>query len=116
MRKFFSLSILSVLALYLESNATIWASYYALQDEIAKHCENRTSADCNGKCQMKKVEQTNPDAPLLQINAPEVSEFLIKKILVPEPFVSHTLKFYLQIYANLSEAAASELFRPPISA
>lgn len=116
MRKTSFAIILTFLALYLQSNATVWIGYFALQEEIAKYCENKSNAACSGKCQVQKLETQTSSDTLVQVSIPEVSEFLTK-IVSPIPFIqAHTLSFRISSDSLFPHGHESEVFRPPIFA
>ncbi len=120
MKQFSFAIIFAALALYLQSHATVWLGYFALQEEIAKYCENKSNADCNGKCQAKKIEEkTHSDSPRgtsVQVSIPDLSEFLIKKSPVLSLVTTHLLHFNPSHDCPLTQGHARQIFRPPISA
>lgn len=108
--------ILTFLALYLQSNATVWIGYFALQEEIAKHCENKSNAACSGKCQVQKLETQVSKDTLVQVSIPEVSEFLTK-IVSSIPFIqTQMLSFRTSSDSLFPHGHKSEIFHPPIFA
>jgi len=112
--------IFAALALYLQSHATVWLGYFALQEEIAKYCENKSNADCNGKCQAKKIEEkTHRDSPRgtsVQVSIPDLSEFLVKKSPDLSLVTTHLHRFNIPHAVPLTQGHARQIFRPPISA
>lgn len=113
-----SLLVISLfsLSLYLQSNATVWLGYYALQEEIAAHCENKSNADCSGKCQVKKLETQSEGGALVPIHIPDISEFIVKTFaLFSEPLSSAVSFVSLERWRFL-EGLSPSVFRPPISA
>ncbi len=119
--KLFSFAIiLASLALYLQSHATVWLGYFALQEEIAKHCENKSNAACNGKCQAKKIEEKthseSPRSTSVQVNIPDLSEFLVKTSPDLRLVTTHLLHFSTSPDCLLAQGHARQIFRPPILA
>jgi hypothetical protein len=111
--------IFAALALYLQSQATVWVGYFAFQEVIATYCENKSNPDCNGKCQAKKIEEkTHRDSPsgtLIQVSIPDLSEFLVKKSSVLFLLTAQPLRFYISCHAPLAQGFSRQVFRPPTS-
>ncbi len=116
MRKVSFAIILVFLALYLQSSATVWIGYFALQEEIAKHCENKSNADCAGKCQVQKIETETHANALVQVSIPDVSEFLPKKNSSVFFTDANVRSFFIFSERSLPHGYDTEVFRPPISA
>jgi len=112
--------IFAALALYLQSQATVWVSYFAFRQVIATYCENKSNPDCNGKCQAKKIEEkTHSDSPsgtLIQVSIPDLSEFLVKKSPDLSLVTTHLHCFNIPRAVPLTQGHARQIFRPPISA
>jgi hypothetical protein len=112
--------IFAALALYLQSQATVWVSYFAFRQVIATYCENKSNPDCNGKCQAKKIEEkTHSDSPRgtsVQVSIPDLSEFLVKKSPDLCLVTTHLHCFNIPHAVPLTQGHARQIFRPPISA
>jgi hypothetical protein len=112
--------IFAALALYLQSQATVWVGYFAFQEVIATYCENKSNPDCNGKCQVQKIEEkTHRDSPSgtsVQVSIPDLSEFLVKKSPDLCLVTTHLHCFNIPRAVPLTQGHARQIFRPPISA
>jgi hypothetical protein len=106
---------LPFLALYLQSTATVWIGYFALQEKIAAHCENKSTPTCSGKCQIKKIEEKTTSDTVVQIFIPDVSEFLPKKVSDASSIHAHALSFPTFSDSLFPYGHKGEVFRPPIS-
>ena len=105
---------LAFLALYLQSNATVWIGYFVLQEEIAMYCENKSNAACSGKCQVQKIETETHSSMLVQVSTPDVSEFLLKAISAISSAHTDALRFQFFSEPLFPHTYKSEVFRPPI--
>ncbi len=114
MRKVSFAIILAFLGLYLQSHATVWISYFMLQDEIAKYCENKSNAACSGKCQVQKVEARKNNDTLVQVSIPDVSEFLPKTVLAVFSIHAEEHSFHIFLEPLFPHGYKSKVFRPPI--
>jgi hypothetical protein len=107
--------IFAALALYLQSQATVWVGYFAFQEVIATYCENKSNPDCNGKCQVQKIEDKTSTRTLIQVSIPDLSEFLVKKSSVLFLLTAQPLRFYISCHAPLAQGFSRQVFRPPTS-
>jgi hypothetical protein len=107
--------IFAALALYLQSQATVWVGYFAFQEVIATYCENKSNPDCNGKCQVQKIEDKTSTRTLIQVSIPDLSEFLVKKSPDLSLVTTHLLHFNISPDCSLTQGHARQIFRPPTS-
>lgn len=103
-------------AVFTEQRVTVWVGYFALQEQIAKYCENQSNESCSGKCQVKKIEDRTNERTLIQVSISDISEFLIDHSFALSPAVTHSLCYTVFNPPIFIEGYCQSVFRPPISA